>query len=292
MERAMTASNGRTIGRVVALVIPVGVFLSLAACTVDDGPTGLLIQQDQWLEAGTGAATCSVPATATSERRIEGVLDVALPWTTHYLFYPLVANQLDSFSGLAGSASTGGVEEKNNIRMGSFHVKLDVTFIAGTSFTWDSGCSGEFDVPADTWLLAPGSVISEIVEIIRPCNTAPLFRYLQGQYVPGLAYPEVKVATSIRAKGRLGSSEIESPPFDFPVQVCYGCLQAGYSDSTAAQFSFPAVPKCSDLTTNPYMGDPCNPAQDQLLLCCATRWDDQGNALAVECPAVPAGTAH
>jgi hypothetical protein len=49
------------------------------------------------------------------------------------------------------------------------------------------------------------------------------------------------------------------------------------------------VPKCTDLTTNSYMGDPCNPAQDQLLLCCATRWDDQGNALAVECPAVPAG---
>jgi len=37
---------------VAALAVPVGVFLSLAACTIDDGPTGLLIEQDQWL--GTG----------------------------------------------------------------------------------------------------------------------------------------------------------------------------------------------------------------------------------------------
>ena len=283
----MTAS--RTIGRVAALAVPVGVFLSLAACTIDDGPTGLLIEQDQWLGTATGVATCSVPVTATSDRRIDGVLDVALPWTAHYLFYPLVENLLASFNGLVGSTTVGGVEEKNNITMESFHVELQVTPASGTSFAWDSGCSGEFDAPSDTWQLAPGGVISEIVEIIRPCNTAPLFRYLQGQFSQGQAFPEVKVATNIKAKGRLGSSDIESPPFDFSVKVCYGCLQTGYSDTTAAQFSFPAVPKCTDLTTNPYMGDPCNPAQDQLLLCCATRWDDQGNALAVECPAVPAG---
>lgn len=287
----MTASNGRTIGRVVALAIPMGVFLSLAACMVDDGPTGLQIDQDQSLQPGTGATACSVPGTATSERRTDGVLDVALPdrSQTHYLFYPLVENLLAPFTGLA-SGSGGSVEEKNNIIMKSFHVKLDVTFTAGTSFPWDPGCSGEFDVQVETSQLAPGGTLSEIVEIIRPCNVAPLFRYLQDEYNAGQAFPEVEVATTIRAKGRLGSSDIESPPFAFPVHACYGCLQTGYPDSAAAQFSFPAVPKCSELTTNPYLGDPCNPAQDELLLCCATSWDDHGNALTVQCPGVPNGT--
>ena len=153
----MTASNGRTIGKVVALVIPVGVFLSLAACVIDDGPTGLQIVQDQWIETGTGAAACSVPVTATTEQRTEGVLDVALPdpSQTHYLFYPLVENLLAPFTGLV-SGSGGPVEEKNNIVMKSFHVKLDVTFTAGTNFPWDSGCSGEFDVQVATSQLAPG----------------------------------------------------------------------------------------------------------------------------------------
>jgi hypothetical protein len=282
----MTAS--RTIGKVVALVIPVGVFLSLAACTVDDGPTGLLIQQDQWLGAGTGAATCSVPPTATDVERDQGVMDVAHGSPANYLLYPLVDNLLGPFSGLAGGSSMP-IEEKNNIIMESFHVKLDVILAAGTGFAWDPGCSGEFDVPMVTSQLGPGGTISEIVEIIRPCNTAPLFRYLQAEYNAGQDFPEVKVATTVRAKGHLGSSDIESPPFNFPVRACYGCLQTGYPDATAAQFSFPAVPKCTDLTTNPYMGDPCNPAQDQLLLCCAASWDAQGNALAIECPAVPAG---
>jgi hypothetical protein len=290
----MTASNGRTIGKVAALVIPVGVFLSLAACVIDDGPTGLEIVQDQWLDTGTGAAACAVPATATSQQRIEGVLDVALPDPSqiHYLFYPLVENLLSPFNGLVSSTTAGGVEEKNNIILKAFHVKLDVTFTAGTSFPWDPGCSGEFDVQTQTSQLAPSGFVSEIVEIIRPCNVAPLFRYLQAQNDAGQAYPEVKVSTTIRAKGRLGSSDIESPPFDFPVKACYGCLQTGYADSKAAQFSFPDVPTCSELTANPYLGDPCNPAQDQLLLCCATSWDGQGKAVAMECPAVPNGTAQ
>jgi hypothetical protein len=117
----------------------------------------------------------------------------------HYLFYPLVQNLLASLNGLVGS-SRGAVEEKNNITMESFHVELQVTPASGTSFAWDSGCSGEFDAPADTWQLAPGGVISEIVEIIRPCNTAPLFRYLQGQFSQGQAFPEVKVAPTSRPK--------------------------------------------------------------------------------------------
>ena len=293
----MTASNGRNIGRVVALVIPVGVFLSLAACTIDNGPTGLLIEQDQWLDTGTStnAGTCSVPAAATSTERGEGVLDVAVldEYHTHYLFYPLVENQLASLAGLAsGSGTTSPADEKNNIVMDSFHVELNVATSDGSSFLWDPGCSGEFDVPTGTATLAPGGTLSTSVEIIRPCNAAPLFRYLQGLSNNHEPYPAIEVTTNIRAVGYLGSSRIKSPPFDFKVTACYGCLQHGYSDSAAAQFAFPFIPQCSDLAANPYNGDPCNPAQDDLVLCCATSWDAEGHAQGMECPGIPTASAH
>jgi hypothetical protein len=284
----MTANNGRTIGRVVALGIPVGVLLSLAACVIDDGPTGLLIVQDQWIETGTTATGCLIPGTATTQRRGEGVLDVAVldQNDTRYLFYPLVQSQLASLTGAGADLPTSPAEEKNNILMKSFHVKLDVATSAGTSVAWSAGCTGEFDVPVDSWLLPPGGTVSEMVEIIRPCNAAPLFQSLQAN--PSVS--SITVTATIRAKGHLGSSDIESPPFSFPVFVCYGCLQSGYSDPTASQFNFPAVPLCSDLTTNPYTGDPCNPAQDEPILCCAASVNAQGQATGVMCPAVPTGT--
>ena len=288
MERAMTASIGSTIGRVVAFAIPLGVFLSLAACVIDDGPTGLLIQQDQLLDTSTGSTVCTVPGTATATRRRDGVLDVAVLDMAHtsYLLYPLVENLMGSLTGVVGSASPGPVEEMNNITLKSLHVKLDAAASAGTSVAWASGCSGEFDVPLGTYLLAPGATIGEIAEIIRPCNAASLTQYLQNQNLA-----EVTVNATVRAKGRLGSEDIESPPFGFRLTVCSGCLQTGYSDPTAAQFNFPHIPKCSDLTTNPYTGDPCNPAQDHTILCCATGVDAQGQATGIQCPAVPTGTA-
>jgi hypothetical protein len=283
----MRTSNGRTIGKVVALVIPVGVFLSLAACVVDDGPTGLVIVQDQWLEPGTGANACTIPASATSARRVEGVLDVALLdqgyHTPRYLFYPLVQNLLGSLSGLVGSSAGAPVEEMHNIIMKSFHVKLEVAASADASITWDPSCPGEFDVPAETSQVPPGGFLGEVVEIIRSCNAAPLYEYLQLQ--PSTA---LTVTATIRAKGHLGSANISSPPFTFPVRACYGCLETGYSDPT---LDFPAVAKCSDLPANPYTGDPCNPAQDQIVLCCALDYDAQGNATALQCPAIPTGAA-
>ncbi|HJX55094.1 MAG TPA: hypothetical protein VJ801_20225 [Polyangia bacterium] len=286
----MTPSNGKSIGRTVTFGIPLAVFLSLAACVIDDGPTGLLIVQDQWLDTGTGSVGCKIPGAPTPDRRGSGVLDVTVldRNNTRYYLYPVVENLLDPFSGLEGSSASGGVEEKNNIVMTSFHVKLDVATGAGASFAWDAGCPAEFDVPVGSYLLGPGGTVSYMVEIVRPCNAAPLFQYLQANQ----SVSSLEVTATVRAKGHLGSWDIESPPFKFPVEVCYGCLQSGYSDPAAAQFGFPAVAMCSDLAVNPYTGNPCNPAQDTPILCCALGVDAQGHATGVQCPAVPTGTAH
>ena len=283
----MTTNHSRIVGRLVALAVPMGVFLALSACTVEDGPTGLLIRQNQYMESGPNDS-CTVPATATAKQRSEGILDVTVPamgWNG-YLFYPLVENQLGPFTGLAGGASSPA-EEKNTIVLKGFSVSLSVE--GDDTFAWPSDCSGRFDYPVLTQHIPPGGTASAIVELIRPCNAIALFNVLDAQYPAGPVASPLKVKAEIRAKGRLGSGDIQSPPFDFVVTICYGCLQRGYSDPSAVAFEFPKVAMCSDLISNPYLGDPCNPAQDSKILCCADSSDADGHVTAIRCPAVPTG---
>jgi hypothetical protein len=288
MESAMTANRtGKTIGRLAALGIPVGLFLSLAACVVDDGPTGLEITQDQFLDIGTESSDCIIPGAATASGRMEGVLDLAVPplSRSRYYLYPLMENLLGPFSGLVPTGTVAPAEEKNNIDMKAFEVKLSVEGV-DASFQWTAGCSGEFDAPARTVRIPPGGTASDRAEIIRPCNARPLYDYLSFHRDTISA---LTVNATIRAKGSLGSWDIVSPPFKLPIQVCLGCLQTGYTDPAAVPFSFPNIAKCSDLASNPYMGDPCNPGQDRRILCCATSFDSAGLATEIMCPAVPSG---
>jgi hypothetical protein len=284
----MTASNHRILGRLVALALPVGVFLSLAACRVDDGPTGLIIRQNQYLESG-GPESCRVAGTATGEQRIEGVLDVTIPSISQlgYLFYPLVENELGEFAGLQGGGDSP-VEEKNNIRLNSFHVSLSVENL--DDFDWPDGCSGSFDYPVVTQVIPPGGSAGAFVKMIRPCNALALFEVLNAEWAASQSTTPIVINAKLRAKGHLGGGTIESPPFDFTVTACYGCLQTGYTQPEATPFEFPNVAKCSDLMTNPYVGEPCNPAQDQLILCCTDNFDAQGQTTNIRCPGIPTGS--
>jgi hypothetical protein len=286
----MTASNFGIFGRLFALAIPLGVFLSLAACKVDDGPTGLLIRQDQYLEPG-GSENCVLSATATEQQRVEGTLDVTIPDVSRngYLFYPLVENQLGPFTGVASTGTASPAEEKNSIMLKAFHVSLSVE--NRDSFSWPDDCSGDFDYPVATQVLPPGGTVSAFVKLIRPCNAKALFDAMNAEWNASESANAMVVNARIRAKGHLGSGNIESPPFDFMVTACFGCLQSGYTQTQAAAFQFPNIAKCSDLDANPYLGEPCNSAQDQLILCCADSFDAQGQATSIHCPAPSAGTS-
>ena len=282
----MTASNFAILRRLIALAIPVGVFLSLAACRVDDGPTGLLIRQAQDLQSGS--SSCTVPASATATMKSEGVLDVTIPSVGEngYLFYPLVENQLGPFSGLAG-ADESLVEEKNNVILTAFLGRLSVA--NGEGFAWPEGCGDSFDYEVVTQMLPPGGSASAIVKLIQPCNAMAIFQVLDAEWQAGASPIPFVVKAKVRAKGHLGSGTIESPPFYFNVRVCYGCLQTEYTLPEAIPFRFPHVAKCSDLTTNPYVGEPCNPAQDIPILCCADTFDADGQTTSIQCPGVPIG---
>ena len=284
----MTASNFKILGRLFALTIPLGILFSLTACKVEDGPTGLLIVQNQYLAPG-GSENCTISATTTAKQRTEGTLDVTVPSVSQngYLFYPVVQNQLGPFTGVAGGTSSPA-EEKNNIILKAFHVSLSVE--DNDSFVWPDDCSGDFDFPVVTQLIPPGGSASAFVKLIRPCNALALFGSLDAQFQAGAAASRLVVKARVRAKGHLGSGTIESPPFDFRVNVCYGCLQTGYTQAGAVPFEFPNIAKCSDLASNPYVGEPCNSAQDQMILCCADSFDAQGQATNIRCPGTPTGT--
>ena len=161
------------------------------------------------------------------------------------------------------------------------------------NFSWSDDCSGDFDYPVVTQVIPPGGTASAFVKLIRPCNAYAIFGALDAQYQANGGASYMLVNARVRAKGHLGSGTIESPPFDFAVTACYGCLQTGYSQAAAVAFEFPNIAKCSDLVSNPYKGEPCNAAQDQRILCCADGFDAQGQATSIRCPATPTGAkAH
>jgi hypothetical protein len=196
--------------------------------------------------------------------------------------YPVVANQLASFKG----SGTGQAEELNNVTVTGFGVQIAPPS-GVSSIPWEEGCSGDFDWQVATKPLPPAATMGAPVEAIRSCNAGVLRRLFQTKeagFDPNLS-AEVYLHVTLRAKGRHGTSDVESAPFTFPIRVCYGCLQTGYLQPGYAQYNFPNIAACEVLTSNPYPGNPCNTAQDAQILCCSDK------KAGIVCPGVPDPTA-
>lgn len=243
--------------------------LVLASC-VEHGSPLLIVQNQVPMIEERG---CLIPGMRTEIRNAMGTLDVALDKSYPYFLYPLVQSRLAPMGG-------AGIDP-NRIDITTFQVRLEPP--PTVDVAWSPACPARFDFPAPV-LLDPGAEASSIVEVIRPCH-ADLLRQLfqQGRLSPDMS-ERILFRAVVRAKGRHGGTEIVSDPFEFPIRVCYGCLQTGFADPEFVEFNFPRVPPCSKLAANPYLGNLCNPGQDRgPILCCAR--DPMGRDL--ECPAVP-----
>jgi hypothetical protein len=251
--------------------------LVLSACV--DAGGALTIVQNQVPTMGMSAAEqqCVIPSTASTARNALGTYDVALDHSYPYYMYPLLHNGLPMI--------TGNVDP-NLIEVTRWSVKIEAP--PTVSVPWNPGCPAEFDYP-NPLSLHPGDQASAVVEAMRPCHGDLLRQLMQQGKISASFSERVIFRLIVRAKGRHGATEIKSDPFEFPVRVCYGCLQTGYGTKDYADFAFPKVPACSKLTgDNPFKGNLCNPAQDVgPLLCCAL--DAEGKTL--ECPGIPRGTA-
>jgi hypothetical protein len=255
------------------LVAGGAVALALAGCV--DGPGGLTIEQNQIPLVDTKTGSCSVPGTRTTDRQALGTYDVALDHSYPYFLFPLVKNGLKA---IAPSSI-----EPNRIDINSFQVTIEAPPTIGVE--WTAACPPQFDFPSPI-LLLPGEEAASLVEAFRPCHGDLLRKLMQQGKISSSLGERVIFRLVVRAKGQHGSTEILSDRFEFPVRVCYGCLQTGFQDPAYVDFGFPKVPPCARLQSNPYHGNPCNPAQDiGPLLCCAK--DAEGTQL--ECPGVPRG---
>jgi hypothetical protein len=226
--------------------------------------TPLVIVQNQ----APATRDCLITTAVTDKGSERGTYDVALDRDYPYQLYPLLHHRP------AGGASPGSV------MVTSWSVRvLGPTELATP---WPATCPGEFEYPAIV-NLAPGEHASAVVQGLRPCHGEVLRQHFKEGRLTASHAAATLVRLQVRARGRLpGGVPIESDWFERAVRVCYGCLQVGYPDPAYADYQFPRVPLCAQLTANPYPGNPCNPAQEPgPVLCCAG--DPEGKQL--QCPA-------
>jgi hypothetical protein len=244
--------------------------LLFAGCV--DAGTALTIVQNQIPET-SDTAGCIVPAGRTELRRAIGTLDVGLDQSYPYYMFPLVNNGLHPLAA--------GTIEPNIVNINSFQVRIEAPPTVGVE--WSAACPVQFDFPSPM-MLQPGEQGVALVEALRPCHADLLRKLMQQGKLSSSLSEHVIFRLIVRAKGRHGGTEILSDAFEFPLRVCYGCLQTGFLDPAYADFGFPSIPLCSRLAANPYQGNRCNPAQDTgPVLCCAR--DAEGKQ--IECPGVP-----
>jgi hypothetical protein len=215
-----------------------------------------------------------------SIRHDRGTLDVALDKPYGYQLFPLVVNNLQPI------AAEGEIEPNRVSVMGA-QVKLMPP--PGVTIPFSDACGAEFDTVGQAQM-GPGETRALGVEVVRSCHSAMIRGLFASGRLNSNTAEKIDFRVIVRIKGRHGGTRILSDPFEFPIRICYGCLQEGFQGPFSA-FNFPQpVPACDKLTTNPYPGNPCPGliAQDIGPVLCCARNNDPNN---LQCPASPTVTA-
>jgi hypothetical protein len=214
-----------------------------------------------------------------SVRHDRGTLDVALDKPYGYQLFPLVSNNLLPI------AAEGEIEP-NRVSVTGAQIKIVPP--PGVNVSFSDACAAEFDSISNAQL-APGDTRAMGVEVLRSCHAALIKGLFMAGRLNASTAENIDFRAIVRVKGRHGGTQILSDPFEFPIRVCYGCLQTGFAGPFSA-FNFPEpVPACDKLTSNPYQGNPCPGliAQDIGPVLCCARNNDPNN---LQCPAAPVVT--
>ncbi len=248
----MNASLGpRTFRRFVVALLP----LALAACGRVPGQFEILNNQ---VPPASGACVIPVNPMVYSG---EGMLDVSAvqgSFETAYYMFPLIENNLPGHGAMG--------QDGNQIQLSGFDVDISAVGFpkAGAAqvlATVDSSLL-HFRVPWSGGVSSNGGQISAIVEAV-PVGLAQALAMGAGLD----ASPSLTLNLRVQALGTTNNgTSMTSDPFNFPVDVCNGCLAASIGTCP-----LPAAPVNK--------GNACNPAQDQFVDCCT----DNG---ALVCPAV------
>ncbi|MES1208063.1 MAG: hypothetical protein ABUS79_19185 [Pseudomonadota bacterium] len=239
------------------LVSPYSLFAAAAALLTATGcgrvPGQFEILNDQVPTAG---GSCTIPVAETVYMGT-GTLDVSIvrsDFSTAYLFFPLIENNLPG---------SGAANDPNQIHISAFDVDIGMigTATPGAQQVMNSADPAllHFQVPWSGGVSSNGGHISAAVAAL------PVDLALQLASAGGLSSgPGLRLNLKIQARGTTNSGRsLVSAPFDFPVEVCDGCLVGNVAPC-------PYHPA--------HTGNACNPAQDDLVDCCTMN----GNLI---CPA-------
>ncbi|HVV49829.1 MAG TPA: hypothetical protein VHO06_09235, partial [Polyangia bacterium] len=161
-----------------------------------------------------------------------------------YLFFPLLENNFPPKTGQIDS---------NQIDITGFNI--DITPLAGTTPGTDTVLAGNAQAHFRTaW---SGSIMSgggQLTAIVEAFPVALANQLLTSGGVSG--DPTATLDLRVQAIGTtVGGTDVQSDPFDFPVEICVGCLV-----SNLQPCPYSAAP------TN--TGNVCNVAQDDPVDCC------------------------
>ena len=242
----------------------VGGTLAAAGVGCVDNAGLLVIVGDQIPMYDSVNMVCTAASDSGAALLGQGTLDLDVGTPQAYVGYPVVQNRL------APRGASGGVEP-NRIMLAGFRITLHAPL--GFNFPWTDTVPNHTE-PAYSQGLEPGASLTAKVDLVSQ-NQAQLIR---DQFMPGglsaALTDQVIFTVEMNAVGSLGGGQIESDVFRFPVRMCTGCLQTGFT--ALAQFNYPGLPTCKTAPRpNMYKGNPCNFAQDSgPLLCCQ---DDMTN---------------
>ncbi|HMC94373.1 MAG TPA: hypothetical protein VKO16_06330, partial [Polyangia bacterium] len=202
----------------------------------------------------TGGA-CTIPIAPTLYAG-EGILDLSIvrsDFTSAYLFFPLIENNLP--------ASTGSIDS-NEIQLTGFDLDISALnavpdSIAAVFASPDAASLLHYRMPWSGGIASGGGRLSAIVEAF-PVALAQMLLASGGV---GVA-PSLVIDLKITALGTTNTgSSMQSDPFEFPVKVCSGCLVANAAN----------VAPCPYTAAPANAGNSCNPAQDDPVDCCTDK---------------------
>jgi hypothetical protein len=240
----MIAMNAPTRGLPArALLIVMSSGLAAAACGRIPGQ--FIIVNNQVPQIG-----CVIP-TNDAVYRGQGEVDLQIvnqADQSAYLVFPLLENELPG--------SSGGIDP-NLITLTGFNVDISGIGPVPAQTATILGDPGNRSI---THYQVPwsGSVPSGGGKVSAAVNGLPvaLALLILGTQEIGLN-PSVTLDLRVSALGHTPTQSFESDPLDYPVSLCVGCLVANLQSCP-----FTAMLK------NP--GNPCNPAQDDIVDCCLT----------------------
>ena len=226
-----------------------GALLMTAAPGCAESESVLFIRQAQIPQQSSGGG-CVYDSSASTSRFLSGVLDVSI--RTQYTAGLLVGNQMVD----RGS--------KDDLRTETSRVQLEGTEVYVKDASGNR-IAGPYTVPG-TGLVDPASGSNPSFGLITTVLIDSVTGSRLANDLAQLPYGTIRRLTShVKVFGRtLGGTEVESGEWQFPIDVCYGCLVRFPTEANNPNYD---TPNCLNLSGESQLTTPCNPGQDDPIDC-------------------------